>query len=154
MDPTNSSSRIRTQAATALVAVLALTTQGTVLADDVNATTSTGQINFGVADVDFISLNLVTPIPRELVIHYSAECQVTTGYIEYDILVDNVQVPPTHDNFSALCSAPAEPATVGATVYRRVLAGNHTVRVRGHVENGIGPGRIDDQSLVVQEEGP
>jgi len=124
------------------------------VADDVNATSNTGEIAVGFADVTFISLSLGTVVPRELIIHYAAECQSDDGYIEYDILVDGVQVSPTHDNFSALCSSPASPATVGTTVMRMVAAGNHTVRVRGHVENGVGPGRIDDQSLVVEEAGP
>lgn len=123
-------------------------------ADDVNATSNTGGIGIpGMADVLLISLNINTPAPRELVISYFAECQVQSGYIEYDILVNNVEVPPTHDNFSALCSSPAEPATVGIVVYRQVPAGNHNIRVRGHVEGGFG-GLIDDQSLVVEEHAP
>jgi hypothetical protein len=125
-----------------------------VRADDVNAISNTGTVNIaGMFDVPFISLNINTPAPRELVISYFAECQVQSGYIEYDILVDNVEVSPTHDNFSALCSSPAAPATVGTVVYRQVGAGNHSIRVRGHVEAGFG-GRIDDQSLVVVEHGP
>ena len=123
-------------------------------ADDANATSNTGQVVVGFADVTFLTLPIVTAVPRELIIHHSAECQSEDGYIEYDILVDGAQVPPTHDNFSALCSAPASPATVGVTVMRQVAAGLHTVRVRGHIQNGLGPGRIDDQSLVVEEAGP
>jgi hypothetical protein len=123
-------------------------------ADDVNAVSNTAQINVGLVDVNFLTVNIVTTAPRELVIHYSAECRVEDGYIEYDILVDGVQVPPTHDNFSALCSSPPASASAATTVFRSVAAGGHSVRVRGHVEAGVGPGRIDDQSLVVTEEGP
>jgi hypothetical protein len=125
-----------------------------VRADDVNVSQTTGSILIpGMADVWLIGLGINTPAPRELVISYFAECKVQSGYIEYDILVDNVEVPPTHDNFNALCSSPAAPATVGTVVYRQVGAGNHSIRVRGHVEGGFG-GEIDDQSLVVEEHGP
>lgn len=135
--------------------VLTLAASQLVRADDVNAISNTAGIAVGPNDVTFIALAINTPAPRRLVIHYFAECQVdASGYIEYDIFVGNQQVPPTNDNFSALCSAPQAPATVGTVVYFPVPAGNHVIRVRGHVENGVGPGLIDDQSLIVEEEGP
>jgi hypothetical protein len=139
--------------AVGLLVVSAMAISTKVHAEDVNSVTAGSVPIPGAADVNFISLNIDTPAPRELVINYSAECQVQSGYIEYDMLVDNVQVPPTNDDFSALCSSPAAPATVGAVVYKRVLAGNHTIRVRGHVELGF-DGNIDDQSLVVEEHAP
>lgn len=124
-------------------------------ADDVNATSRTAAVAVGAIDVTFIALLINTPAPRRLVIHYFAECQVNgVGYIEYDVFVGNQQVPPTHDNFNALCSAPQAPATVGTVVSYQVPAGNHIIFVRGHVENGAGAGLIDDQSLVVEEEAP
>lgn len=149
----SSQSMVKHMTLSALIA-LGLTTSQTVRADDVNATSNTGGVNIpGIFDVPLISLNINTPAPRELVVHYFAECQVQGGYIEYDILVNNVEVSPTHDDFSALCSSPAAPATVGTVVYRQVPAGNHNIRVRGHVEGGFG-GLIDDQSLVVEEHAP
>jgi hypothetical protein len=149
----NSQFAVKRIALSALLALSALASP-MVRADDVNATSNTGSIGIpGMADVWLIGLNINAPAPRELVISYFAECQVSSGYIEYDILVDNVEVPPTHDNFNALCSSPAAPATVGIVVYRQVAAGNHSIRVRGHVEGGFG-GLIDDQSLVVEEHAP
>jgi hypothetical protein len=149
----SSQSIVKHMMLSALIA-LGLTISQIVRADDVNETSNAGGVNIpGIFDVPLISLKINTPAPRELVIHYFAECQVESGYIEYDILVNNVEVSPTHDNFSALCSSPAIPATVGTVVYRRVPAGIHDIRVRGHVEDGFG-GLIDDQSLVVEEHAP
>ena len=125
-------------------------------ADDVNARCLTTSIKIpGAADVTFNALVVNIPGPRELVIHYSAECQVQDGYIEYDILVNGVEIPPTNDNFSALCPAPQAPATVGPTVYLPARPpGNYSITVRGHIENGLGPGIVDDQCLVVEEAVP
>ncbi|MGH8611231.1 MAG: hypothetical protein ACREYF_04055 [Gammaproteobacteria bacterium] len=135
---------------------LSLATSHTVRADDVNSSCSTGGIQIpGIADVNLNALVVNTPGPRELVIHYSAECQVQDGYIEYDVLVNGVEVLPSNDNFSALCSAPQSPATVGPTLYFRApAAGNYSITVRGHIENGLGPGLVDDHCLVVEEEAP
>jgi hypothetical protein len=124
------------------------------VADDVNANQSTTSVAVGLVDVSFLSVPVFTPGPRKLIIHYAAECRSEDGYIEYDIQVDGAMIPPTDDAFSALCSSPASSATVGITVMKTVLAGNHLVRVRGHIQNGVGPGRIDDQSLVVEVVGP
>lgn len=135
---------------------LSLATSHTVRADDVNRFCATEGIQIpGIADVNLNALVVNTPGPRELVIHYSAECQVQDGHIEYDILVNGAEIVPTNDNFSALCSAPQSPATVGPTVYFRAsAAGNYSITVRGHIENGLGPGLVDDQCLVVEEEAP
>jgi hypothetical protein len=136
-----------------LLALSALTISTNVRADAVRSVTAGAVLIPGAADVDFTSLDINVPATRQLVINYSAECQVQSGYIEYDILVDGVEVPPTNDDYSALCASPAAPATVGPVVYRKVAAGVHRILVRGHVEIGFS-GTIDDQSLVVEAHGP
>ena len=104
------------------------------VADDVNAKQDTTEIPVGLADATFIALPVVTTSRRELIIHYSAECRSDDGFVEYDIFVDSTEIAPTHDNWSALCSAPAAPATVGMTVMHKVDPGNHVVRVRGRID--------------------
>lgn len=123
-------------------------------AEDVNVATNTAGVGVPGFDVTFITRNINVPVPSTLVIHYFGECQVPAGHIEYDILVNNSQISPTHDNTSALCSGPQSPATVGTVVACRVSAGNYTVRVRGHVVGGLAAGLIDDQSLVIEEHTP
>lgn len=139
-------------------------------AQDVAVQTNTGgvPVPVGPADIEFISKTIATTGPRTLLIHYSAECQVIRGHVEYDIVVSRDfltltarQAPPTNDTLSALCSndgATAESnlraATVGAVVACTVDAGaNYTVRVRGHVEGpgAVGAGMVDDQSLVIEQ---
>ena len=139
-------------------------------AQDVAVLTNTGgvPVPVGPADIEFISKTIATTGPRTLLIHYSAECQVARGHVEYDIVVSRDfltltarQAPPTNDTLSALCSndgATAESnlraATVGAVVACTVDAGaNYTVRVRGHVEGpgAVGTGMVDDQSLVIEQ---
>ena len=139
-------------------------------AQDVAVQTNTGgvPVPVGPADIEFVSKTIATTGPRTLLIHYSAECQVARGHVEYDIVVSRDfltltarQAPPTNDTLSALCSndgATAESnlraATVGAVVACTVDAGaNYTVRVRGHVEGpgAVGAGMVDDQSLVIEQ---
>ena len=68
-------------------------------------------------------------------------------------------MPPTHDNFSALCSndggeSSLRAVTAGTTVACTVTrADSYTVKVRGHVESPDNPasGTVDDQSLVIVE---
>lgn len=139
-------------------------------AEDVAVQTNTGGIPVPVSatDVEFISKTIATTGPRTLLIHYSAECQVVRGHVEYDIVVSRDfltltarQAAPTHDTMSALCSndgagpeSTLRAATVGTVVACTVDAGaNYTVRVRGHVEGPglLGAGMVDDQSLVIEE---
>lgn len=141
-------------------------------ADDVSVEVETAAVAvpIGGADVEFISKTIDVTGPRTLVIHYFAECQVPRGHIEYDIVVNqfplNVtsrQVPPTHDVLSALCSNDGDTTesnlrakSVGTVVACTITsAADYTVRVRGHVEGpgAVGPGMVDDQSLVIEERG-
>ena len=122
-------------------------------AEEVNVASNTSSFNVPPGfDVAFIGKAINVPAPRTLVIHYAGECQAPEGYIEYDILVNNSQISPSHDNFSALCSK--GPQTVGTVVACNVPAGNYLVRVRGHVVGSALPGIIDDQSLVIEEHAP
>lgn len=139
-------------------------------AEDVAVQTNTGGVvvPVGPADVEFIAKTIATTGPRTLLIHYSAECQVARGHVEYDIVVSRDfltltarQAPPTNDTLSALCSndgatpeSNLRAATVGTVVACTVDAGaDYTVRVRGHVEGpgAVGAGMVDDQSLVIEE---
>lgn len=139
-------------------------------ADEVSVATNTGAVPVpvGPLDAEFISRTVSVRGPRTLVIHYSAECQVERGHVEYDIVVNRGilavtarQTPPTHDSLSALCSNDGDTPesnlraqSVGTVVACTVsLADSYTVKVRGHVESPslAGPGAVDDQSLVIVE---
>ncbi len=138
-------------------------------AQTVSVATNTGSVPvpLGPADVEFISKTISVTGPRTLVIHYFAECQLPRGHIEYDIAVTKgivavttKPIPPTHDNLSVLCSnntaneSSLKAATVGTVVACTVSsAADYTVRARGHIEGfgAIGPGGVDDQSLVIEE---
>ena len=138
-------------------------------AEEVAANSDTAQVNvpIGPPDVDFITTSITVDEPKSLIIHYFAECQVPRGHIEFDILVNRSplaitarQASPTHDTLSALCSNDGDTTesnlrakSVGTTVACSVgLAATYTVRVRGHVigPGAIGPGVVDDQSVVVE----
>ena len=122
----------------------------------------------GPLDAEFISKKITVNGARSLVIHYFAECQVERGHVEYDIVVHrgilNVtarQTPPTNDDTNALCSNDGDTTesnlrahSVGTVVACSVtLAGDYTVKVRGHVKSPSlpAPGLVDDQSLVIEE---
>lgn len=156
--------------AVAAALLLGLAIAPTSYADEVNVATNTGAVPvpIGPLDAEFIAKTISVSGPRTLVIHYSAECQVERGHVEYDIVVNrnilNVtarQTPPTNDTLSALCSNDGDTTesnlrahTVGTTVACSVtLPDTYTIRVRGHVESPslAGPGVVDDQSLVITE---
>lgn len=139
-------------------------------ADEVSVATDTGAVPVPVGPLDatFISKTVNVRGPRTLVIHYSAECQVERGHVEYDIVVNRSilaitarQVSPTDDVLSALCSNDGDTTesnlragSVGAVVACSVtLPDSYTIKVRGHVESPSlpGPGVVDDQSLVITE---
>ena len=156
----------------ASAALLALGTTLSTLAgaDEVSVATNTGAVPVPVGALDalFISKTVSVRGPRTLVIHYSAECQVERGHVEYDIVVNRSilaitsrQVSPTDDTLSALCSNDGDTSesnlraeSVGAVVACTVtLPDSYTIKVRGHVESPSfpGPGVVDDQSLVITE---
>jgi hypothetical protein len=161
--------KTRIAASTALlIASLALSPLAS--ADAVSVATNTGAVGVPVGSLDalFIAKTVSVRGPATLVIHYSAECQVERGHVEYDIVVNRSnlavtarQAPPTNDNLSALCSNDGDTTesnlravSAGATVACSVtLADSYTVKVRGHVESPSlpGPGFVDDQSLVITE---
>lgn len=149
-----------------VLCALSLLTARAVQADDVNVVTNTNPIvvpdngNPGSV-VTLIQTVISTPGPRELVIHYFAECAVggapagSTRFIDYDILVNGVQIPPTNVTDSALCQATVDDESVGTVVVHVVSGGNHTIRVQGRMRGpGAGQGVVDDHSLVIEEEGP
>lgn len=157
------------QAVVGVLLALGLTASPIVSAEVVYVEVNTGGVIVPIGpDVEFISKSIDTLGPRTLVIHYFAECQVPRGHIEYDIVANKSplaitakQLPPTHDNLSALCSndgLSAESALRAASVGTVVAcvvpeAGKYVIKVRGHVEGvgPIGPGLVDDQSLVIEE---
>lgn len=134
---------------------------------DVNSITNVNPLVFADGVVHTLaSLNFATPAARELVISYFSECadesNDTVTYVRLQILVDGVAVPPTNSD-QALCTGIPPDLnggslhqwhSVGTTVARTVVAGNHNVRVTGRLI-GFAAGermRIDDQSLVVLED--
>ena len=162
--------KIKTRLSCAMMLALGLMVSPLVSADDVSVAVDTAEINVppGPADAEFIAKTINATGPRTLVIHYFAECQVPHGYIEYDIVVNKGivaatarQTPPTHDTLSVLCSNDGtasegilRAASVGTVVACTVSSsGSYTVKVRGHVvgDGAIWPGKVDDQSLVVEE---
>jgi hypothetical protein len=146
-----------------VLCALGVLTAPAVQADDVNAVTNNNQINipaFG-GNVTLLQTTIFTPGPRELVIHFFAECQVVASdnstFIDLDILVNGVEVPPTNDGNSALCNSPDQDMSVGTVVFRSVVAGNHTILVRGSLAGTPAAGevgQVDDRSLVIEEEAP
>jgi hypothetical protein len=152
-----------------LLCGLGLVTSGAVEADDVNNVVNTNPLIFadGLAH-EFIRVVASTPagVTTELVITHSFECAVegndTTTFLNLDIFVDGVVVPPTgSDNASCTSTPPDNDAmglddwvTTSITVVRAVTGGNHLILVRGKL-TGFDVGervRVDDQSLVVVEE--
>lgn len=160
----------RTRLSSAAALVIGALLSPLASADEVSVETNTGAVPVptGMLDAEFISKTISVRAPRTLVIHYSAECQVERGHVEYDIVVNRSilaitarQTPPTNDSLSALCSNDGDTSesnlrakTVGATVACTVsVPDSYTVKVRGHVESPsmAGPGFVDDQSLVITE---
>jgi hypothetical protein len=140
------------QAVSGAFLAVCLTLPSFVVAEEIFVQTDTGSTNVLAADTKFIAKLINAPAPRTLVIHYFAECQASSGYIEYDITVNGHSVSPTHDNYNALCAAPQSPVSAGTVVACSVPAGSYTIAVRGHVVDGAlrGYWLVDDQSLVIE----
>jgi hypothetical protein len=105
-------------------------------------------------------------VATELVITHSFECAVEGNdrvtWFDLDILVDGVILAPTNSDNASCASSPPDQDVMGLTswvttsitVVGRVTGGNHLVVVRGTLRNFTAGERVrvDDQSLVVQEE--
>jgi hypothetical protein len=105
------------------------------------------------------SLTFAVPQTRKVVLLFNAECSVDafddTTWVDIDVLVDGVVVPPSNGD-NAFCTSTGDGQLqhwVNASTYvaRTVAAGSHTVQVRGTLR-GFAPGdrwQIDDLSLIV-----
>jgi hypothetical protein len=152
-----------------LLCGLGLVTSGAVKADDVDNAVNVNPLIFTDAlSHELIRVVASTPagVTTELVITHSFECAVEgndkTTFFNIDIVVDGVAVPPTNSDNASCTSTPPDNDAMGGddwittsiTVVRSVPGGNHIVLVRGRLV-GFDVGervRVDDQSLVVEEE--
>jgi hypothetical protein len=96
-------------------------------------------------------------VPSRLMIMLNAECSMASttadGWVSVEILVDGVAAAPT-STYQAFCSADGEESldewVMGASdVLVDVPAGNHTIQLRGQINNGSGRFWIGDVSLIV-----
>ena len=106
------------------------------------------------------SLTVTTTRTTQLMILFNAVCSVDalddTTYVDIDILVDGVTVPPSHATDNALCTSAGDGelqhwVSTGLNVVKTVGAGTHMVQIRGMLQ-GFTAGdcwRIDDLSLIV-----
>jgi hypothetical protein len=153
-----------------LLCGLSLAAPGVVTADDVTNVVNVNPLTFvDGATHEIIRVVASTPagVTTEMVITHSFECAVEGNdrvtWFDIDILVDGVAVAPSNnDNASCTSSPPDEDVmgltswvTTSLTVVRRVSGGNHLVVVQGTLRNFTAGerARVDDQSLVIQEEG-
>lgn len=152
-----------------LLCGLGLVTSGAVTADDVNNAVNANPLIFADGlPHELIRVVAATPagVTTELVITHSFECAVEGNdritFLNLDILVDGVLVPPTASDNASCTSTPPDNdlmglddwVTTSLTVVRAVPGGSHVVVVRGRLV-GFEAGervRVDDQALVVQEE--
>ena len=164
--------KLQTCLSSAVLLVLGAVVSPFANAEDVYVKSETASVvvPIGPLDAEFLAKTVDLDGPRTLIVHYSAECQVERGHVEYDIVIHQGnlaitarQASPTHDSLSALCSNDGDTtesnmraSSVGTVVACTVASGGkYTVKVRGHVEGpgAIGPGLVDDQSLVIEERG-
>jgi hypothetical protein len=152
-----------------LLCGLGLVTAGPVTADDVTNVVNVAPLTFGDGAIhELIRVVASTPagVATELVITHSFECAVEGNdrvtWFDLDILVDGVIIAPTNNDNASCTSSPPDQDVMGLTswvttsitVVRRVTGGNHLVVVRGALRNFTAGERVrvDDQSLVVEEE--
>jgi hypothetical protein len=152
-----------------LLCGLGLVAAGPATADDVTNAVNVLPLTFGDALThELIRVVASTPagITTEMVITHSFECAVEGNdrvtWFDLDILVDGVVLPPTQSDNASCASIPPDEDVMGLTswvttsltVVGRVTGGNHLVVVRGTLRNFTAGERVrvDDQSLVVQEE--
>jgi hypothetical protein len=114
----------------------------------------------GVARTD---LPFNVPTTGRVAITFSAECAVDdpTGdtvksYVDIDILVDSVAVPPSAGNTDTFCFAHGGPGFdlfthPSVTVVKVLAAGRHVVKVLGRRNGPATGGWLSDSSTVVQQ---
>ena len=96
---------------------------------------------------------------QAILIKYSAECGVrgtaASQWMDIDILVDGVVVPPTVGSSDAFCTTDK---TFGSNswvmagvnaLYTVPLKGAHTIQIQGKLNFGATVGHLGDSSLVV-----
>jgi hypothetical protein len=154
-----------------LLCGLGLVAAGPVTADDVSNIVNINPLTFADgATHELIRLATNTPagVTTEMVITHAFECAVEGNdrvtWFDLDILVDGVAVPPTNQDNASCTSTPPDQDVMGLTswvttsmtVVRRVAGGSHLIVVRGTLRNFNEGERVraDDQSLVVEKEGP
>jgi hypothetical protein len=152
-----------------LLCGVGLVTAGSVSADDVTNAVNVNPLTFADgATHDLIRVVASTPagVTTELVITHSFECAVEGNdrvtWFDLDILVNGVLIAPTNSDNASCTSTPPDQdvmgltnwATTSITVVARVPGGNNLVLVRGTLRNFTAGERVrvDDQSLVVEEE--
>lgn len=94
------------------------------------------------------------------IITFSAECAVDaaagvfTAWVDIDILVDGVALPPTNVTTDAFCASNGTVgldgwATQSVSVAKKLGPGSHTVEVRARLNGGATGGWISDTALVI-----
>jgi hypothetical protein len=152
-----------------LLCGLGLVTTGSVTADDVTNVVRANPLTFADgATHELVRVVASTPagVATELVITHSFECAVEGNdrvtWFDLDILVNGVAIAPTSNDNASCASTPPDQDVMGLTnwvttsitVVGRVTGGNHLIVVNGTLRNFTAGERVrvDDQSLVVQEE--
>jgi hypothetical protein len=106
------------------------------------------------------SLKVSVPTARGLAILFEAKCSVAarddTTFIDIEVLVDGIAVPPSNVPDNALCTSTGDGALhhwvrAGVNVARNVGAGTHTIQVRGTLRGFVAgeQWQVDDTSVVV-----
>lgn len=95
-------------------------------------------------------------------ITFSAECAVDaaagsfTAWVDIDILVNGIAIPPTDLTSDAFCASNGTAgfdgwATQSITVAKKLAPGPQTIEVRARLNGGATGGWISDTALVVQD---
>jgi hypothetical protein len=117
-------------------------------------------VPLNAAGATTISFSL--PGAARKVLTYSAECAVaapegnTRAYLDLDIIVNDVVVPPTGGSYDAFCSSNGTVATDGwthpsITVAIPGKAGVNTVKIRARRNSAATGIQLGDSSLVIHD---